>query len=460
MTQTKNAFIKAIALILFAMMTGTPYAYGQSPAELFDNGIKMTDKAIADRDMYAYSEGLKLMEKALKKEKGRADWCYEMGRRYHNYVHFGDQIFMWDVEKGLEWYEKGAKLGDVKSALALYKEYKPKSAPHGILDSKGKWNQYFKERDKSWSYTGIALNAEISTDFNDYLALADAAAFTNNYDLANRYAAKAAENKEYGALDYLIVDERSLDYLTSPEIMFEAAGRMWKRNNNEAGHSDVANGIIWFEKSAKAGYPLAQNQMGYIYLNGITVKPDTLKAVSWYKLAANNKVPEAAYALGRLYINGKGIEKDAERGFRLLDENVDRGHIASMLSLGYCCLYGLGTVKDPGKARSLFQRYFDSFNHAPNDRLIFVNNRIIDLDYLIGVSYYHEGSSQCVPLFEASLKGNTFMGNQRGDLLRKLASCHREGKFGTDIDISKAEELLHEALKYGPSEIDASNIVL
>ena len=459
MKTIKNIIFRNIAIV-FIVWANVCQAHGQSPVEMFSQGLEMTDQAVANDDMYSYAEGLKLMEKAQKKDKKRADWCYEIGSRYYYYVRFGGHFSPWDRKKGIKWFNEGAKLGDLRSALVLFKQYKPKSEPYGVLAPKSEWKQYFKERDKSWDYAGIALKAEIPSDFNDYLTLAEAASFTNNADLANRYAAKAADNKESGAIDFLIWDERALDYLTSPEAMYEAAGSMWKRNKNEYGHNDRANGFIWFEKSAKAGYPLAQNQMGYIYLKGLTVKPDTLKSVSWYKLAAKNNVPEAVSALGRLYINGKGIEKDTDRGFQLLNESADRGHLNSKLYLGYCYLYGLGTPQDTKQARTLFQKYFDSFNHAPDQRVIVVDNQVIDLDYLLGLTYYYENSSECIPLLEASMQSKTFDKLQRGDLLRKLASCYRNKSYGTQMDKIKSDKLLSEANSYGKSEITSENIEL
>lgn len=462
MITTKNIIFKNIAIVLI-LLASIIQAYSQSPAEMFSRGLEMLDKAVANDDMYSYTEGLKLIEKAQKKDKKRADWCYEIGSRYYYYVRLGGHFFAWDRDKGIKWFHKAAKLGDIRSALILYKHYKPESKPYSLLAPKSEWEQYFKERDKSWDYAGIALNAEIPSDFDDFLTLADAASFTKNDDLANRYAAKAADNKESGAIDFLIWDERALDYLTSPEAMYEAAGGMWKRNKNEYGHNDIVNGMIWFENSAKSGYALAQNQMGYIYLNGIstkelTIRPDTLKSVSWYKLAAKNKVTEASATLGRLYVNGKGIEKDPERGFQLLNESADSGHLNSKLYLGYCYLYGLGTNQNTQKSRALFQEYFDSFNHTPDQRLIIIDNRVIDLDYLIGLTYYYENSPECIPLFEASMQSKTFVRLQRGDLLRKLASCYAEGKLGKQIDKVKSESLLSNAANYGQFEITQNNI--
>ena len=455
---TKNTILRNIAVVI-VVLGNVCNGYCQSPEEMFRQGLEMTEQALEKSDQKSYTEGIELMEKAQKKDKKRADWCYEIGCKYVRYVSFGGKAHTWNWDKGVKWFKEGAKLGHINSALYLYRQTKPRSEPVSIFDPDKEWKQYFKERDLCWEYAGIALNAEIPSDFNNYLGLADAARFTSNENLALQYTAKAAENKEWGAIDKLIYDERALDYITSPEIMFEAASQMWKRDYNEHGRHDSANGYIWFEKSAKAGYPSAQFQMGYIYLKGWTVKPDTLKAMSWFKLAAKNNVPGAISAMGRLYINGKGIEKDTERGFRLFNESADKDYPDAKLYLAYCHLYGIGTPRDTQQARTWFQKYFDSFKHAPDQRAIVYNNQLIDLDYFLGLTYYYENSAECIPLFEASMNCKGYIKSQRGDLLRKLATCYREGKCGIEKNAAKAEELQKNASNYGSEEITSTNIL-
>lgn len=461
MEKTKWLVIRAIALIVIVMNGFLP-GFGQSSAELFEMGMAKTEQGYNNKDMALYEEGLKLMEKAYKKGNTRADWCYEIGWRYSCFIQIDGHLICCDRDKGLKWFKEGAKLGDLKSALVLYEEFKPRSSPQSIWAPDREWKKYFKARDKSWEYAGIALKAEIPGDFKDYMLLADAASYTNNEDLANRYAARAADNGEFMSIENLIKDERALEYLTSPKAMFEAAGKMWwERKSEEYGHHDKLNGFIWFEKAAKLGYPLAQRQMGKIYLRGLTVEPDTLRAVSWYKLAAKNNDPEALLQLGSLYINGKGVERDMEQGFDFICQSAENENIRlPKLFLGYCYLYGLGTDSDTQRARNLFQTYFDSFNHAPEQRLITVDGRLIDMDYLIGLTYYFEGSSECIPLFEASMEYDTFVGAQRCDLLRKLASCYRDGIGGTPVNIQKAEKLFDKSREFGKSEISRENIAI
>ncbi|MEH4234181.1 tetratricopeptide repeat protein, partial [Escherichia coli] len=48
-------------------------------------------------------------------------------------------------------------------------------------------------------------------------------------------------------------------------------------------------------------------KLGWIYLKGLGVKPDTRKAILWYKEAAEQGYAHAQYTLGLIYRNGSGI---------------------------------------------------------------------------------------------------------------------------------------------------------
>ena len=456
----KHTLVK-IASIIICISLWIPSLAQNSVNDVWIQGENKTKQAIESNNLVLYLDGLKLMEKAFKKNKN-GDWCYKIGSCYYYLKPFGDNghLIYLDREKGLQWFEKGAKLGDLKSALVLYEKYRPKEEPYSILAPKKEWNEYFKARDKSWEYAGIALHANIPSDFDDYVTLGDAAWFTNNDELAHRYFAKAADNEEYQSIDYVIRDERALEYLTSPKAMYDAGIQMWRRgkDNDIYGHHDRVNGLRMFEKSAKLGYSNAQKQMGYIYLTGQTVEPDTLKAISWYKLAAKHKLTDVMYLLGKLYVNGKGIDRDGDIAFEYFKESADSGYVHSELPLGYCYLYGIGTAKNMNKAREYFQAYFSRLNHAPEVRLYHSNSLIVDLDYLIGLTYYFENSPKAIKLFEASLKNNTFYNSQRADLLYKLSSCYRDGKCETVTNLLKANDLRAEAQKFGLHEITVLNI--
>ena len=61
------------------------------------------------------------------------------------------------------------------------------------------------------------------------------------------------------------------------------------------------------KKGAEQENPRAQSKLGWIYLKGLGVKPDTRKAILWYKEAAEQGYAHAQYTLGLIYRNGSGI---------------------------------------------------------------------------------------------------------------------------------------------------------
>lgn len=464
MNHYSNYLVRVFSLLFAILCVSLSHAESLDADKLWMQGVNIKEDAIRNQNLSQFLSGLKLMEKAFSHKKTRGEWCYEIGSCYYYRTPFGNNgnYIAIDEKAGMKWFQKGSKLGDVRCALFLYKKYRPKEEPYSILAPKKEWNEYFKARDKSWKYAGIALQANIPSDFSNYVTLGDAAWFTHNDDLAHRYFAKAADNGEYGSIDYVIRDERALNYLTSPKAMYEAGIHMWRRgkDNDIYGHHDRDNGLKMFEKSAKLNYPDAQKQMGFIYLTGQTIEPDTLKAISWYKQAAKHNLLDVKYLLGKLYFNGKGIDKDEDKAFEYFKESSDSGYIQSELPLGYCYLYGIGTAKDMKMARKYFQSYFKNLNLDSDKRLYESNNLIVDLDYLLGLTYYFENSPEAVRLFEASLKNNTYYHSQRADLLYKLSTCYKEGKCGTKINDNLSKKYKESASTYGSFEIDSSTLMV
>ncbi|WP_113401430.1 tetratricopeptide repeat protein [Escherichia coli] len=70
---------------------------------------------------------------------------------------------------------------------------------------------------------------------------------------------------------------------------------------------DYTQARYWYEQSAEQENPRAQSKLGWIYLKGLGVKPDTRKAILWYKEAAEQGYAHAQYTLGLIYRNGSGF---------------------------------------------------------------------------------------------------------------------------------------------------------
>lgn len=64
---------------------------------------------------------------------------------------------------------------------------------------------------------------------------------------------------------------------------------------------------------AEKGYPLAECQIGYFYLEGFGVQKDLEKAFYWTGRAANHGDRDGQYNLGLFYEDGIGVERDLKK---------------------------------------------------------------------------------------------------------------------------------------------------
>ena len=64
---------------------------------------------------------------------------------------------------------------------------------------------------------------------------------------------------------------------------------------------------------AGKGYPLAECQVGYFYLDGLGVEKDVSKALYWTERAANHGDRDGQYNLAWFYEAGIGVDADTEK---------------------------------------------------------------------------------------------------------------------------------------------------
>lgn len=64
---------------------------------------------------------------------------------------------------------------------------------------------------------------------------------------------------------------------------------------------------------AQKGYPLAECQVGYFYLDGLGVEKDISKALYWTQKAAEHGDRDGQFNLAWFYEEGIGVEKNTEK---------------------------------------------------------------------------------------------------------------------------------------------------
>lgn len=119
--------------------------------------------------------------------------------------------------------------------------------------------------------------------------------------------------------------------------------------------------LEWLQKAAAQDYPLAQNELGNIYLEGrVGEKKDSNQAFAWYQKAAQGGYFDAINNLGYLYDLGKGTDQDHAKAAQLYELAASKGSIRAMYNLGLLYQQGQGVEKDMVQAYKWFDlaRYY------------------------------------------------------------------------------------------------------
>ncbi len=89
---------------------------------------------------------------------------------------------------------------------------------------------------------------------------------------------------------------------------------------------------------AEGGYPLAECQVGYFYLQGLGVEKDLSQAFVWTKRAAEHGDWDAQYNLGSFYEEGIGTQPDLEKATYWYQQAAKQRH---SLALEKCRKLGI-----------------------------------------------------------------------------------------------------------------------
>lgn len=91
---------------------------------------------------------------------------------------------------------------------------------------------------------------------------------------------------------------------------------------------DLAKAVDWYEKAAGAGSRRAMGNLAYLYLNGISVRRDPVRAVALYEAAVRGPSPgldQYLYDLAGCCELGIGTREDRARAVRLYSEAARLG---------------------------------------------------------------------------------------------------------------------------------------
>ena len=104
---------------------------------------------------------------------------------------------------------------------------------------------------------------------------------------------------------------------------------------------------------AESGNAEAQNNVGYMYEEGLGVPQNYLLAMNWYRQAADNGLAEAQHNMGMLYHHGYGVAENLGEAFRWFKMAADQELAESEYMLGLAYENGEGTELNYAEAKKL-----------------------------------------------------------------------------------------------------------
>ncbi|MDO8312300.1 MAG: tetratricopeptide repeat protein, partial [Sideroxyarcus sp.] len=111
----------------------------------------------------------------------------------------------------------------------------------------------------------------------------------------------------------------------------------------------------WVTKiQAFVGIAEAQDQLGWMYANGVGVPEDRMKAIEWYQKAAAQGYAPGQYSLGLQYATG--VPKDAAKAVEWYQKAAGQGYSPAQSMLGNAYANGEGVEKDAPKAVEWYQK--------------------------------------------------------------------------------------------------------
>ena len=271
-------------------------------------------------------------------------------------------------ETAVKWWSKAVSAGDVPSMVLLARLYDGQLGQTPLIDTKTAYEYFLKAAEKGDSSAMVAVG----------IRLLKSDAVAPDEKKGTEWLNKAIEAKNYAGLlalgDYKANikndPKAAFEFFDKgaeaghPECMLRAAslymeGKGTKKNTevatglleksaaagNAQAHLFLASSILAEEKpdvgkayvhlltSANSGMPLAQNELGLLYLSGKLGVADISAAISWFGRAAQSGFAAAQNNLGALHERGAGVQQSYENAAKLYTLAAQQGNQSAMLAL-------------------------------------------------------------------------------------------------------------------------------
>ena len=122
----------------------------------------------------------------------------------------------------------------------------------------------------------------------------------------------------------------------------------------EGRRQDLGRALNLFRSAAAQGDAASMHSLGLMYERGEGIGRDMKEALVWYRKAADKGFAAAQNNLGAKYFKGEGINKDYAQAAKWFRKAADQGFAAAQNNLGVMYLKGKGLSADKVEAYKWF----------------------------------------------------------------------------------------------------------
>ena len=245
-------------------------------------------------------------------------------------------------------------------------------------------------------------------------------------------------------------DEEVVDNNGKKETFLEQSLRLAKEGNVEAQmnlgymylygnngvEQDFEKAFEYYNMAAEQNNPIALNNIGSLYFNGIGVEKNRAKALEYFRRSAINGNDNAATNLAFIYLTGNKNDSERDKqAINLFRQAAKSGNKLAKFMLGYAYYKGFTLERDNYAAFALIKDAADEGADFDEAQYIlaemYANGYGSVQNYVNAVSYYSKAVDQ----------GNT-------DAYVDLAKIYAEGRFAQQ-NMVKAHALFNIAASEG-----------
>lgn len=271
-------------------------------------------------------------------------------------------------ETAVKWWLKAVNAGDVQSMVLLARLYDGQFGQTPLINVKTAYEFFLKAAENGDPGAMVAVGVRLlkseavapdEKKGTEWLEKAIKAGNLAGWLSLGDYEANVKEKPEAALKNYLKGAEAghaecmlkaSALYMDgkgtakNKDLAIEWLGKSAAAGNPQA-HMFMASTIMAEEKpdvikayghlltAANAGLPLAQNELGLLYLSGKMGAADISAAISWFERASQAGLAASQNNLGTLHEQGAGVPQSFENAAKLYTLAAERGNPSAMLAL-------------------------------------------------------------------------------------------------------------------------------